>query len=367
MIAAAPSRSHGLAGSPRTRARAHPASSKQARTADGGAPMAATYRATTEAAPTAARAGPANERSNRPRAAPISPTCRPEMARRCAMPASANRVRSGPGRSSRSASTSALATGPTSGGRRRRRRREAAPRAAPRRRPGDRASPGTACPSGDGGPSRPTTIPTRPGRRGQADGRPTRTHSPITVTEAPAGSPVATVSTRATRREIWQVRAAPPSRATSIETRPRVRRRDRPGSDPSRASPRTVTGSPLPSEWAHEAAARVPADEPSTAPATRPATTVAQAGPADRRPHRRGACLNSSPATATARRSARVATGEYGEGTGSRRPRATPRQVTVARNRRGGTRRGLAPDAGLRAPLTRRPARPDSDGASGGS
>ena len=196
---------------------------------------------------------------------PISPTWSPEIARRCASPASANLERSEPGMSSRSARISARPTALASGGRSRRRRFDALARAPFRAR--------TTGPSPheidelDGRPestSRPTTIPVRPGRRGHGDGRPSRTHSPRTLTASPAARILGTESVRTTRRPSIQLRASKTSVTLALTS---VRRAGPPGTDLSLTRPSTTSASPVSRSCAHEEAVRREDDEPSSTPA----------------------------------------------------------------------------------------------------
>jgi len=211
----------------------------------------------------------------------------------------------------------------------------------------------------------PTTIPRRPGRRGQADGRPIRTHSPRIVTRAPAGIGLATLSTRTTNRGTKQSRDSPVSRTFALV---RVSRLDPPGLALSLATPCTRTPSPVLRSPAQDAPARFPAAEPRRAPAMRPPRRAERTRTAGRPRRACGKRPKSQAEATTPEISDPAAASEDGEGTaGNLRPRAIPRVVASARRSRGGTRRGLAPTLGVRAPRTRRPARHGIGGASCGS
>jgi hypothetical protein len=118
-----------------------------------------------------------------------------------------------------------------------------------------------------GSPSRPTTMPRRPGRLGHPEGRPIRTHSPWTVTRVPARTGLGMVSSRTTRRLTVQWCTLPTDR---IETPSRVSRVATPGTELSPATPWARTPSPDPRSPTHDAPARLAAEAPRRMPAPRP-------------------------------------------------------------------------------------------------
>jgi len=298
--------------------------------------------------------------------APISPTWSPEIASRCARPASANVERSEPGRSSRSARISARPTALASGGRRRRRRFEARARAPCRARatgPSPREIDVLA--ARPASTTRPTTIPVRPGRRGHGDGRPIRTHSPRTLSASPAARMLGIESVRTTRRPTKQLRLS----LTVVTVAPTsVRRAGPPGADISLTRPSTTSGSPVPSSCAQEDVVRAEAAEPSSNPA---AITGAHIRKTEVRlrssAHAREAPRRSGSAATPGRTDDSRPVTPPAIARGNRRPREIPTARQTARRARGGTRRGLAPEPRLRAPRASRPGRHGSAATSAAS
>ena len=325
----------------------------------------ATYTAMRPAAPRAARAGPSSGANASMTAAAIRPTWRPDMARRCASPASANRARTAPGTSSRSASKRARAIGRVSGGSRLARRRETRARARarksrtglPRSGRADRDSPADC--------SRPRTIPSLAGRRGHFVRAPIRIHSPRTETRLPAARSSGLRSSRTTSPSTAHVR---PVRASMIATSRSVRRAADPVSRCSRVSPSIRTRSPVSSSVAHADRARPAAEVPSAQPAAKAPASARITKPESSRGRRRRIAARAISRVARRLTAAGTAVSACPASMyGKRSPRPHPTSAGIERVRRGGTRRGLAPAGRVRAPRTPRRGRHGSGGAYGAS